>query len=128
MQQHIPRIQPDVRLHDGDARFRFPVQNTRGHGGRAAVFGEQGSVDIINARGKRVQNAFGEQLAVRAGHHKMGAQAFKFTDMFADLGKIQYGNAAQARENFERRGRDDRLSPHGLVRLGDDCRHLVTFL
>lgn len=50
LQQHIPRIQPDVRLHDGDARFRFPVQNTRGHGGRAAVFGEQGSVDIINAR------------------------------------------------------------------------------
>ena len=71
-QEHIPRVQPRVHLHDGDAALPVSVEDGRRDGTGPPPPGQEGCVDVETAVFGDVQHRLGENAAIGRNHDGVG--------------------------------------------------------
>ena len=73
LQQHVAGVEPLVDAHGGGAGDRLAVGHRPLDGSRAAVFGQQGGMQVEVAPSRQVQHPLGNDAAV--GDHDDGIRA-----------------------------------------------------
>ena len=97
-EQHVAGVEAGVDPHGGDAGVRFAVRDGPLDGRRAAIFGQQRSVDIDDAVRRDVEDRLRDDLAVADDDHRFGRDGAQLFDDFgaADaLGLMDWEAEAQ---------------------------------
>lgn len=115
--QHIPGVQFISGIHRGYPGLLFPVDDGPFNGRSAAVFGQQGAVDIDASQGRQGQHLPGENLPEGHGNQQVGAQLSKRLQALpADLFKLIDGNSLLLCQHLHGGGAS--LCPRPLGRSG----------
>ncbi|MDB6067140.1 MAG: hypothetical protein JWR26_3348 [Pedosphaera sp.] len=120
--EDVAGIEAGIHFHDGDAGLGLVVEDGPLDGGGAAIFGEDGGVDVEGTEAGQIQNGFGEDLAIRGNGDEVGLELAEFLNegFVAGAFGLEDGQAGFEGDFFYGRRLQFQVAAFGAVGLGDD--------
>ena len=88
--------------HDADARFLVAVQKRPLYGGRAAVFRQQGGMDVYHPEWEKGEESLGQNLPESRGDAEVGRERrHRFASVARNFVELQHGDPELCRLDFE---------------------------
>ena len=120
MVEDVPCIEPFIKLHEGDAGFRFSICNGPLDGCCPAVFGKKGCVNVDAAVFGQIQDGRGEEFAVGADDDDIWFECFQgFTGLLSEFPWLVDFEVMAGGAYLDRWGGWCVAAPFGLVGLAE---------
>src|SRR6266545_3022002 len=120
--EDVAGVEALVHFHDGDAGFALVVQEGPLNRRRAAIFGQEGGMDVQAAEARQREDLCRQNLAISGHRNQVGLKPRQWIEkgLVAGAFRLQDVKLFLRRQTFHRRRLPMQMASLGPVRLRDD--------